>query len=218
ARRRRRPHGLRAACQSPAGRCCSARESVVEPRRRRRGREPLRRARASLAARNVRSRGRQGGKSIETWGCGRILSRDKGGAMRISPRKPVALLVVLGCVLSAPTRVGAVPNPTVTGPIPVNATPGDPSHGYPFFSFAPQLAELKGPQHYVEEEFFFEGTANRYTIPTGVPPNSATGAILDSEHPYKTRMIVRRPNRLRDFNGTVFVEWLNVTAGYRHAE
>jgi hypothetical protein len=47
---------------------------------------------------------------------------------------------------------------------------------------------VKGPHHYVEEEFFFEGTANRYTIPTGVPPNSATGALLDGGHPYKTRM------------------------------
>src|SRR5262249_13671272 len=124
--------------------------------------------------------------------------------------------VVLGCFVGRPA--GAVPNPTVTGRIAAHAPPGDPSHDYPFFSFAPQLAALKGPHDYVEEEFFFEGTANRYTIPTGVSPNSATGAILDSEHPYKTRMIVRRPNRLRDFNGTVFVEWLNVTAGYRHAE
>jgi hypothetical protein len=126
----------------------------------------------------------------------------------------VAVLAVLGFAVCIPGPVGAVPNPTVTGPIPANAPPGDPSHDYPFFSFAPQLAALKGPHHYVEEEFFFEGTANRYTIPTGVPPNSATGAILDSGHTYRTRMIVRRPARLRDFKGTVFVEWLNVTAGY----
>src|SRR5262245_11549952 len=135
--------------------------------------------------------------------------------MRNPSMKPaVAVLAVLGFAVCIPAPVGAVPNPTVTGPIPANAAPGDPSHDYPFFSFAPQLADLKGPHHYVEEEFFFEGTANRYTIPTGVPPNSATGAILYSGHPYRTRMIVRRPARLRDFKGTVFVEWLNVTAGY----
>jgi hypothetical protein len=135
--------------------------------------------------------------------------------MRISrTRLALAVLAIAGCAVWIPTRVGAVPNPTVTGPIPVNAPPGDPSHDYPFFSFAPQLAALKGPDHYVEEEFFVEGIANRYTIPTGVPPNSATGTILDSGHPYKTRLIVRRPTQLRDFNGTVFVEWLNVTAGY----
>jgi Alpha/beta hydrolase domain len=135
--------------------------------------------------------------------------------MRIPLREALAILsTVLGCMLCGPPGAGAVPNPTVTGPIPANATPGDPSHDYPFFSFAPQLAALKGPHDYVEEEFFFEGTANRYTIPTGVQPNSATGAILDGGHSYKTRLIVRRPARLRDFKGTVFVEWLNVTAGY----
>jgi len=135
--------------------------------------------------------------------------------MRISSWKAaVAFLIVTGSFLCVPPGTGAVPNPTVTGPIPVHATPGNPSHDYPFFSFAPQLAALKGPHRYVEEEFFIEGTANRYTIPAGVQPNSATGAILDGGHRYKTRLIVRRPARLRDFKGTVFVEWLNVTAGY----
>ena len=93
--------------------------------------------------------------------------------MRTSSRKALAVVsVVLGCTLCGPPGAGAVPNPTVTGPIPANATPGDPSHDYPFFSFAPQLAALKGPHDYVEEEFFFAGTANRYTIPTGVQPNA----------------------------------------------
>jgi hypothetical protein len=93
--------------------------------------------------------------------------------MRTSSRKALAVVsIVLGCMLCGPRGAGAVPNPTVTGPIPANATPGDPSHDYPFFSFAPQLAALKGPHDYVEEEFFFEGTANRYTIPTGVQPTA----------------------------------------------
>src|SRR5262245_47652705 len=99
----------------------------------------------------------------------------------VMPRtKPaVVALTGLGWSLRMVTPVGAVPNPTVTGPIPASAQPGDPSHDYPFFSFAPQLAALKGPHTYGEEEFFLEGTANRDTIPTGVPPNSATAAILD---------------------------------------
>ena len=55
----------------------------------------------------------------------------------------------------------AVPNPTVTGPIPATAAPGDPSHNYPFFASQFDLAA----RGYVEEEYFIEGTANRYTIP-----------------------------------------------------
>lgn len=100
----------------------------------------------------------------------------------------------------------SVANPVVTGPIPASATPGDPSHSYPFFSTTVDLAS----GGYVEEEFFFEGTANRYTISS--PFTTAT--VLDSGHPYRTRMIVRRPASPNKFNGIVLMEWQNVTAGY----
>ena len=42
----------------------------------------------------------------------------------------------------------------------------------------------------------------------------ATGSVIDSGHPYLTRMIVRRPADPKRFNGTVLVEWLNVTNGF----
>ena len=112
-------------------------------------------------------------------------------------------LTVVGVLLQY--GYGGCPNPTVIGPIP--ATPGDPSHNYPFFSTTVDLAAYG----YVEEEFFLEGTANRYSTPT-MPP--ATGSIIDSGHPYRTRIVVRRPVSPDDFNGTVLMEWQNVTAGY----
>jgi hypothetical protein len=99
---------------------------------------------------------------------------------------------------------GEVPNPTVTGPIPQNAPPGDPSHDYTFFT-----SEIVGAFGYVEEEFFIEGTANAYETPP-----LTTGTILSSDHPYKTRIVVRRPLKPQRFNGTVILEWQNVTAGY----
>src|SRR5262245_17744236 len=99
---------------------------------------------------------------------------------------------------------GAVPNPTVTGPIPQNAPPGDASHDYIFFSSG-EVAAFG----YVEEEFFIEGTANVYNTPP-----LETGSIVSSGHPYKTRLVVRRPSQPSRFNGTVIVEWQNVTAGY----
>ncbi len=100
---------------------------------------------------------------------------------------------------------GAVPNPVVTGPIAALGLPGDPSHNYPFFSTTVDLAKFD----YVEEEFFFEGTANRYNM-----PNLETGSIFDSGHVYRTRMIVRRPASPSRFNGTVLMEWQNVFGGY----
>lgn len=101
--------------------------------------------------------------------------------------------------------VPAVATPTVEGPLP-GSPPGDPAaprieDTYPFFATYLDLAAAG----YVEEEFLFSGTADAY---------SSTGELVGSDLPYRTRMIVRRPARQRDFNGTVLMEWQNVTAGY----
>ena len=115
---------------------------------------------------------------------------------------PVSVAVLLGFYCN--TGMATVPNPTVIGPIPATAAPGDPSHAYPFFSTTVDLAAYD----YVEEEFFLQGTANRYNTPP-----LATGSIIDSGHPYRTRVIVRRPSP-DDFNGTVVMEWQNVTLNH----
>ncbi|MFL6660970.1 MAG: alpha/beta hydrolase domain-containing protein [Rhizobacter sp.] len=99
----------------------------------------------------------------------------------------------------------SVPNPIVTGPIQSTGTPGDAAHDYIFFATAHELA----PQRYVEQEFFVEGWANRYTTPA-----AADAIVISSGHPYRTRVIVRRPADAKDFNGTVLVEWTNVTNGF----
>ena len=104
------------------------------------------------------------------------------------------------------TLAGAqVPNPTVSGPIASTAIPGHTSRDYVFFASDHPLA-VNG---YIEEEYFIEGTANRYTT-----SGTSTGTVLDSGHPYKTRIVVRRPADDKKFNGTVLVEWVNVTNGF----
>jgi hypothetical protein len=104
-----------------------------------------------------------------------------------------------------PVVTAEVPNPTVIGPIPVNAPPGDPYHDYTFFTPIEDLSSYG----YVQEEFFIEGTACRYNT-----PSLQTGSVIDCDHPYKTRIVVRRPISAKRFNGTVLLEWQNVTAGY----
>ena len=43
----------------------------------------------------------------------------------------------------------------------------------------------------------------------------ADGVVVSTGHPYKSRMIVRRPAKNGPkFNGVVLVEWVNVTSGY----
>lgn len=126
--------------------------------------------------------------------------------MRQERLRSLLASMALSIAMAQATAVAAqVPNPNVVGPIPQNAPPGDPSHDYVYFTPAFDLAD----HGYIEQEFFLEGTANRYDTPAG-----ATGTVISSNHPYRTRIVVRRPLSRRRFNGVVLLEWQNVSAGY----
>jgi hypothetical protein len=117
----------------------------------------------------------------------------------------MAIAVILLFAPVSGVRAASVPNPTVSGPIASPDIPGTLTHNYPFFASNHELAE----QGYVEEEYYFQGTANTYNTPA-----LTTGTIITSGHPYLTRMLVRLPADPKKFNGTVLVEWLNVTNGF----
>ncbi len=123
--------------------------------------------------------------------------------------KRAVLIAGLVIACAATLRAQSVPNPSVAGPVPVTGTPGDSTRDYPFFSTTVDLAS----RGYVEEEFFFAGTANTYNINLLVPKLD-TAVITGSGFPYRTRMIVRRPLSAESFNGTVMMEWQNNAAGY----
>ena len=113
---------------------------------------------------------------------------DLRAGPRLSGTNPLAAwlgAILAVAMLCLPFRVVAVvPNPTITGPIPATVPPGDPSRNYPFLATDVNLAQYG----YVEQEYFMAGTANQYTTPAG-----ATGTIISGGHPYKTRLLVRRP-------------------------
>jgi hypothetical protein len=98
-----------------------------------------------------------------------------------------------------------LPSIKVTGPVALTTPLRDPAHGYPYNSTPLDLAK----HAYVEEEFFIEGQANSYNTPAGL-----TGSVKDGNHPFKTRIVVRRPKSGAKFNGTVVVEWYNVSQGH----
>src|SRR6266852_5257211 len=79
--------------------------------------------------------------------------------------------------------------------------------GKPFNASVMDLAK----QGYVEEEFFITGTAKTYDIPRDQMSN---GTPSDASHPFKTRLVVRRPMSAAKFNGTAIVEWTNVSEGF----
>jgi Alpha/beta hydrolase domain len=64
---------------------------------------------------------------------------------------------------------------------------------------------------YVQEEFFASGTATGYAADGDLGGDGKWKFTPASTAPYKTRLIVRRPSTGGRFNGTVVVEWLNVT-------
>ena len=77
---------------------------------------------------------------------------------------------------------------------------------------APTLFSIQS-KGYERREYFFRGTANAYT---SEEPLSADGhwSVQPSGETaqYKSRMVVYRPTDPEKFNGTVIVEWMNVSS------
>ncbi len=69
---------------------------------------------------------------------------------------------------------------------------------------------------YEQQEFFVGGLATAYT-PTAPLTSDGEWSVLPDPNTdgayFKTRAVIMRPADPSDFNGTVFVEWMNVTAG-----
>jgi hypothetical protein len=107
-----------------------------------------------------------------------------------------ACLVLLGVLLaglpaSADDDRSAVAVPRLSAP-PAGI------HGHPMWDSWHQLA----PFGYTEQELLVSGTAT-----------DATGATA----PYTTRVVVFRPTSPKAFNGTVMLDWTNVTAQFENA-
>ena len=130
---------------------------------------------------------------------------------------PLASLSIGGALLLCISLVrAAVPTPVVTGPIPSPDVAGSPGHNYTFFATDLNFRDLG----YVEEEFFISGTANVYDTPNpgggigAIPTAYPVANIVSTGHPYKTRIVVRRPNDPTKYNGVAILEWTNVTNNY----
>src|SRR5688500_8109595 len=70
------------------------------------------------------------------------------------------------------------------------------------------------PSGWVEEAFAIEGTAVSYTSEHPTPEHCVLTLAKGASADYRTRIIVRRPDNAADFDGTVIVEWLNVSGGF----
>ncbi len=136
-----------------------------------------------------------------------MLNRVKGWSRtdrRALGARPTALLLSVGLIVgSAGVAAGVVPSPMVSGPI---TSPGS--------AFLTPPSTLDWTSYgYVEEEFFVAGTATAFTAPGALGGDGRWTASPGDSAPYVTRILVRRPENRKQFNGTTVVEWLNVSGG-----
>ena len=66
---------------------------------------------------------------------------------------------------------------------------------------------------YEQAEYFISGTAHSYTNAAPLTADGKWTVAEDGSAPYKTRIVVYRPVDPKKFDGTVMVEWLNVSGG-----
>jgi len=67
---------------------------------------------------------------------------------------------------------------------------------------------------YQQSEFFISGSAKSYVHSDGTQQSDGKWSVREDEKAeYKTRILVYRPIDAAVFNGTVVIEWLNVSSG-----
>jgi hypothetical protein len=81
---------------------------------------------------------------------------------------------------------------------------------------ARQLPDLEAAG-YSETEYRVAGTATSYRTDGELPSDGTYDLKPAATAEYATRIVVRRPVAGKDFNGTVVVEWLNVSGGAEFA-
>ncbi|MEV6877385.1 alpha/beta hydrolase domain-containing protein [Amycolatopsis sp. NPDC051128] len=120
-----------------------------------------------------------------------------------------ALCLLLAVLLPAVVITGtaeAAPAPTVTA-VPANAGKGWPVSG------SQGVLDLAS-RGYVEEEYLLSGQADTYAQVGLWTDDGRWATRVDTTgNPYTTRMVVVRPRDPARFNGTVVIEWLNVSFG-----
>src|SRR5579862_599645 len=104
------------------------------------------------------------------------------------------------CIALAVTLLGMAGATQAQTPT-VTAVPGRPALLLGAFDLS--------PLGYRSDEFFISGTASSYQAPA----TATSAAKVASTAPFVTRFVVTRPIDPHKFNGTVIVEWDNVSGG-----
>src|ERR1700689_23024 len=123
-------------------------------------------------------------------------------AMLVLPVTAATEVTTAGAAITSSDAVSYHSAATLTGPVTVG-------HIVEPLTAQPQDLAANG---YVEQEFFASGTATAFKADS-MPSDGKWTITPTTTASYKTRIIVRRTSNPARFNGTVIVEWMNVSAG-----
>jgi hypothetical protein len=98
------------------------------------------------------------------------------------------------------SNIAGTPGTHLEGPLP----------GDPFLTIGDLDLRTAG---YLRQEWFLDGAASSYTLNGERGEDGHWQAARADRAPFKTRLVVYRPEETAGFNGTVVVEWLNVSGG-----
>lgn len=99
---------------------------------------------------------------------------------------------------------------TAMVPVPTKTTVSAPPEGGKVFTASTiDLASFD----YEQAEYFYEGGATSYTVAGGAATDGKWQLAESTRAAFKSRLVVRLPKDRSKFNGTVIVEWLNVSGG-----
>ena len=110
----------------------------------------------------------------------------------------LVLLPLAALLPTSPSGATGTKPPADRVPLPTLSEPPAGLQGHPLWDSWHELE----PFGYTEQEWFVSGTAT---------------AADGSTAPYTTRVIVTRPQKRKDFNGSVMLDWVNVTAQFENA-
>jgi len=129
----------------------------------------------------------------------------------------VVIVLVAGVTGTVPASAGmhtradsSMVARAATGPEAVISGPVTGGKGIFLLSSAPTNLTAAG---YSESEFFASGTSQSYVAAGPLGTDGMWQVKPNASATYRTRIIVRKPSDPKKFNGTVVVEWLNVSAG-----
>ena len=126
----------------------------------------------------------------------------------------VVVAAMVGIASAAPGPQRSISASTVTtsatGPAALVSGPVTGGKGIFLLSATPVNLAAAG---YAESEYFASGTAQSYVAAGPLGKDGHWKVKPKATASYRTRMVVRAPTDPSKFNGTVLVEWLNVSAG-----